>query len=381
MTATPIPRTLYFSISGIRNLSTIMTAPSDRLPVTTIVAQFDMELIRQAIVREMERGGQVFFLYNRVQTIYNIEEMIKKLVPSARTVVAHGQMSAGKLEDVMTQFVKGEYDVLVCTTIIESGVDIPNANTIIIDRADRFGLSELYQLRGRVGRNDRQAFAYLLMPPMGALPANARERLEAIRRYTHLGAGFKLALRDLEIRGAGNILGTEQSGHIAAVGFDLYCQLLKDAVSRLSDHKSSLPHPVEITFDKTSFALVAAKGRTALGIPAAYVEDQPTRVDCFRTLQRMVDVSEVDQYRAELRDRFGPLPDCVSSLLDYTRVRILAQKNGVLRLNVREGRLIMETRKGLVRNQFNQVPTLFHTDGAGQLKEVGDYLQNMLKGA
>jgi transcription-repair coupling factor (superfamily II helicase) len=286
-------------------------------------------------------------------------------------------MSSNKLEDVMTQFVKGEYDVLVCTTIIESGVDIPNANTIIIDRADRFGLSELYQLRGRVGRNDRQAFAYLLMPPMGALPANARDRLEAIRRYTHLGAGFKLALRDLEIRGAGNILGTEQSGHIAAVGFDLYCQLLKEAVSRLSDHKSSLPMPVEITFDKTSFALVAAKGRTALGIPAAYVEDQPTRVDCFRTLQRMIDVSEVEQYRAELRDRFGPLPDCVSSLLDYTRVRILAQKNGVLRLNVREGRLIMETRKGLVRNQFNQVPTLFHTDGAGQLKEVADYLQNM----
>ncbi|MBR4371573.1 MAG: DEAD/DEAH box helicase, partial [Victivallales bacterium] len=267
MTATPIPRTLYFSISGIRNLSTIMTAPSDRLPVTTIVAQFDMELIRQAIVREMERGGQVFFLYNRVQTIYQMEEMIKKLVPTARTVVAHGQMSSGKLEDVMTKFVKGDYDVLVCTTIIESGVDIPNANTIIIDRADRFGLSELYQLRGRVGRNDRQAFAYMLMPPMGALATNARDRLEAIRRYTHLGAGFKLALRDLEIRGAGNILGTEQSGHIAAVGFDLYCQLLKEAVSRLSDHKSSLPMPVEITFDKTSFALVAARGRTALGIP------------------------------------------------------------------------------------------------------------------
>ena len=381
MTATPIPRTLYFSISGIRNLSTIMTAPSDRLPVTTIVAQFDMELIRQAIVREMERGGQVFFLYNRVQTIYQMEEMIKKLVPTARTVVAHGQMSSGKLEDVMTKFVKGDYDVLVCTTIIESGVDIPNANTIIIDRADRFGLSELYQLRGRVGRNDRQAFAYMLMPPMGALATNARDRLEAIRRYTHLGAGFKLALRDLEIRGAGNILGTEQSGHIAAVGFDLYCQLLKEAVSRLSDHKSSLPRPVEITFDKTSFALVAARGRTALGIPAAYVEDQPTRVDCFRTLQRMTDVSEVERYRAELRDRFGPLPDCVSSLLDYTQVRILAQKNGVLRLNVREGRLIMETRKGLVRNQWNQVPTLFHTDGAGQLKEVSDYLQNMLKGA
>ena len=379
MTATPIPRTLYFSISGIRNLSTIMTAPSDRLPVTTVVAQFDMELIKQAILREMERGGQVFFLYNRVQTIYNMEEMVKKLVPSARTVVAHGQMPASKLEDVMTKFVQGDYDVLICTTIIESGVDIPNANTIIIDRADRFGLSELYQLRGRVGRNDRQAFAYLLLPPMGALPTNARERLEAIRRYTHLGAGFKLALRDLEIRGAGNILGTEQSGHIAAVGFDLYCQLLKEAVTRLSEKKSSLPSPVEITFDKISFAVMAAKGRTALGIPAEYVEDQSARVECFRTLNQMIDVAEVEQYRAELRDRFGPLPDCVSSLLDYTRVRILAQKNGILRLNVREQRLIMETRKGLIRNQRNEVPTLFHADGAGQLKEVSDYLENMLK--
>ncbi|MCR4574688.1 MAG: transcription-repair coupling factor [Lentisphaeria bacterium] len=379
MTATPIPRTLYFSISGIRNLSTIMTAPSDRLPVTTIVAQFDQELIRQAITREMERGGQVFFLYNRVQTIYKMEEMVNKLVPTARTVVAHGQMPAGKLEDVMTQFVKGEYDVLICTTIIESGVDIPNANTIIIEHADRFGLSELYQLRGRVGRTDRQAFAYLLLPPMGSLPANARERLEAIRRYTHLGAGFKLALRDLEIRGAGNILGTEQSGHIAAVGFELYCQLLKEAVAKLGDKKALLTQPVEMSFDRVSFALVPTNGRTALGIPAVYVEDQPARVECFRTMSRMTEPSEVDQYRQELRDRFGPLPDCVSYLLDYTRVRILTQKNRILRLNVRDRRLIMETRKGLIRNQFNEVPTLFHADGAGQLKEVADYLENMLK--
>ena len=234
MTATPIPRTLYFSLSGIRNLSTIMTAPVDRLPVTTVVAIFDKELIRMAITREIERKGQVFFLYNRVATIDKMCETVRQLVPQARCEYAHGQMGSGELEKVMVRFVRGEIDVLVCTTIIESGVDIPNVNTIIIDRADRFGLSELYQLRGRVGRHIRQAYAYLLLPPMGALPQNARERLAAIRRYTHLGAGFKLAMRDMEIRGAGNILGTEQSGHIAAVGFELYCQLLKDAVKGLT---------------------------------------------------------------------------------------------------------------------------------------------------
>ncbi|MBP5639076.1 MAG: transcription-repair coupling factor [Victivallales bacterium] len=377
MTATPIPRTLYFSLSGIRNLSTIMTAPTNRLPVTTVVGQFDKELMRQAILRELERDGQTYVLHNRVQSIDKFAQMIRDLVPQARVVVAHGQMSPGKLEDIMTKFVRHDYDVLVCTTIIESGMDIQNANTIIIDRADRFGLSELYQLRGRVGRTDRQAYAYLLLPPMGALPQNARERLEAIRRYTHLGAGFKLALRDLEIRGAGNILGTEQSGHIAAVGFELYCQLLKEAVARLEKKDVSLPHPIDMSFDKTKFAISATDGRTALGIPVAYVGDQGVRIDCYKTLSRMLSIGEVDGYELELKDRFGPLPDCTKSLLDYTRVRILAQRHHIIRLHVRDGRLVMETQKGLYKTFRNEVPRLKETDGASQLKEVIGFLEKL----
>ena len=249
-----------------------MTAPSDRLPISTIVAQFDRELIRQAITRELERRGQVYFLYNRVQTIGHMLAMLSGLVPTARIAIAHGQMGAGQLETVMARFIRGEIDVLLCTTIIESGVDIPNVNTIIIDRADRFGLSDLYQLRGRVGRYHRQAYAYLLLPPMGQLPANARQRLAAIRRYTHLGAGFKLAMRDLEIRGAGNILGVEQSGHIAAVGFELYCQLLKDAVDGLekSQHERPVWHD-GYYFSDRCLCLQAASGKDCMCLPCVYI--------------------------------------------------------------------------------------------------------------
>ena len=235
----------------------------------------------------------------------------------------------------------------------------------------------MYQLRGRVGRTDRQAYAYLVLPPMGALPQNARERLEAIRRYTHLGAGFKLALRDLEIRGAGNILGTEQSGHIAAVGFELYCQLLKEAVARLEKKDVSSPHPIDMSFDKTKFAISATDGRTALGIPVAYVGDQGVRIDCYKTLSRMLSVGEVDGYELELKDRFGPLPDCTKSLLDYTRVRILAQRHHIIRLHVRDGRLVMETQKGLYKTSRNEVPRLKETDGASQLKEVIGFLEKL----
>lgn len=378
MTATPIPRTLYFSLSGIRNLSTIMTAPTNRLPVTTVVANFDRELIRQAVRRELERSGQVYILHNRVQTIDRFADMVRLLEPQARVIVAHGQMAPGRLEDIMTRFVRHEFDVLVCTTIIESGVDIPNANTIVIDRADRFGLSELYQLRGRVGRTDRQAFAYLLLPPQGALPANARNRLDAIRRYTHLGAGFKLALRDLEIRGAGNILGTEQSGHIAAVGFDLYCQLLKEAVARLDKKQGQEPYlQVDIIFDRLVFAVSTADGRTAIGIPAAYVEDKEARIECYRTLHRLVSVGEVDACAQDFRDRFGPLPSCTEAFLDYTRVRILCQRRRISRLHVRERRVVIDTSRGLYKDQRGQLPLLCSENGAEQLKEVIELLDTI----
>ncbi len=377
MTATPIPRTLYFSLSGIRNLSTIMTAPSDRLPINTIVAQFDRELIRQAILRELERGGQVFFLYNRVQTIGRMLTMLSGLVPTARIAIAHGQMGAGQLETVMARFIRGEIDVLLCTTIIESGVDIPNVNTIIIDRADRFGLSDLYQLRGRVGRYHRQAYAYLLLPPMGQLPANARQRLAAIRRYTHLGAGFRLAMRDLEIRGAGNILGVEQSGHIAAVGFELYCQLLKDAVDGLEKSQLERPVQTDIYFDRLSSALQAAPGKTAMCLPAAYIGDEAARVDCYKRLSQISKPSEVDVFANELRDRFGPLPSPTVVLLELARVRAMALERQLIRLSVRERRLVMETRRGLWRDSRNKIPELSSDDGLEQLREVQAILRRV----
>ena len=238
LSATPIPRTLYLALTGARDMSTIQTPPHDRLPVETIVTQYDERLIRDAIQRELNRGGQVFFLHNRVMTIETMRaKACRRSCRSARIVVGHGQMHADELEEVMTKFVNGEADVLLSTTIIESGLDIPNANTIIIDRADRFGLSDLYQLRGRVGRYKHQAYAYLLLPRHVRLLTDVRKRISAIKQYSTLGSGFKIAMRDLEIRGAGNLLGAEQSGHITAVGFELYCQLLKQSVGALKGEK------------------------------------------------------------------------------------------------------------------------------------------------
>src|SRR5438128_8184345 len=249
LSATPIPRTLYLALTGARDMSTIETPPQDRLPVETIVTQYDERVIRDAIQRELNRGGQVFFLHNRVMTIDTVAQKLKALVPHARIVVGHGQMHSDDLEEVMAQFVNGEADVLLSTTIIESGLDIPNANTIIIDRADRFGLSDLYQLRGRVGRYKHQAYAYLLLPRHAGLLTDARKRISAIKQYSTLGSGFKIAMRDLEIRGAGNLLGAEQSGHITAVGFELYCQLLKQSVSALKGEKVKPRVEVEVRLD------------------------------------------------------------------------------------------------------------------------------------
>src|SRR5437870_1003096 len=249
LSATPIPRTLYLALTGARDMSTIQTPPHDRLPIETIVIQYDERIIRDAIQREVNRGGQVFFLHNRVMTIDTMAQKLRSLLPHARIVVGHGQMHSDDLEEVMTQFVNGEADVLLSTTIIESGLDIPNANTIIIDRADRFGLSDLYQLRGRVGRYKHQAYAYLMIPRHAGLLGDARKRISAIKQYSTLGSGFKIAMRDLEIRGAGNILGSQQSGHITAVGFELYCQLLKQSVSSLRGEKVKPRVEVYVRFD------------------------------------------------------------------------------------------------------------------------------------
>ena len=233
MTATPIPRTLYMTLSGVKDMSVISTPPQNRIPVMTHIVEFDEDLIQDVINRELRRGGQVFFLHNRVQDIEQIADIIKRLVPQAKLAVGHGQMSSRLLEKIMLKFLKNEINVLVCTTIIESGIDIPNANTLIVNRADRFGLSELHQLRGRVGRFTNQAYAYFIVPPQNTISRLTKSRLSALGKYSELGSGFQIAFEDLHIRGAGNILGEEQSGYIAAVGFDLYCRLLKESVERM----------------------------------------------------------------------------------------------------------------------------------------------------
>ncbi len=370
MTATPIPRTLYFSLSGIRNLSTIMTAPAERLPVNTIVAQYDKHLIRQAVLRELERGGQVYYLHNRVRTIEREAFRLGQVVPEARIGVGHGQMTPHELEEVMTRFVTGEIDVLVCTTIIESGIDIPNANTIVIDRADRFGLAEMYQLRGRVGRYHNQAYAYLLLPPSNILTKDARDRLNAIRKYTHLGAGFKLALRDLEIRGAGNILGSEQSGHIAAVGFELYCDLLKEAVARLDHRQPDVARPIPVDLDRLVFAAEDRVGRSTAALPADYIPGDVRRIELYRRIARVAKLEQVDDLAKELADRFGPLPNSVETLLAVARVRCLARAAKVTSVRVWDRRVYLETARGLLKPQGNSLPLLHSDDGRAQLGEL-----------
>jgi transcription-repair coupling factor (superfamily II helicase) len=329
LSATPIPRTLNLALAGVRDMSVIETPPEDRLPIQTRVAEASAGLVRDAILRELDRGGQVFFVHNRVETIEAQAEQLRSLLPHARIVVAHGQMAEGALERVMLAFARGEHDVLVCTTIIESGLDIPNANTIIIDRADALGLAQLYQLRGRVGRSSRRAYAYLLYRRRGQLSEVARKRLQAIFNASELGAGFQIALSDLEIRGAGNILGAEQHGHLAAVGFDLYTRLLSDAVEEQRAVRESRepvkPRPqtvIDLPIDAY--------------LPDDYVAEEPQKLELYRRLGRAATAGEVAAIRAELIDRFGALPAPVERLLEVARLRITAEAAGIASL-AREG--------------------------------------------
>ena len=329
LSATPIPRTLNLALAGVRDMSVIETPPEDRLPIQTRVAEASAGLVRDAILRELDRGGQVFFVHNRVETIEAQAEQLRQLLPAARIVVAHGQMGEGQLEKVMLAFARGDFDVLVCTTIIESGLDIPNANTIIIDRADALGLAQLYQLRGRVGRSSRRAYAYLLYRKRGALSDIARKRLQAIFNASELGAGFQIALSDLEIRGAGNILGAEQHGHLAAVGFDLYTSLLSEAVEEQRSLLESRPP-------------VRPKPQTVIDLPIDaylpddYVGEEPQKLELYRRLGRAGTAGEVGAIRAELIDRFGALPEPVERLLEVARLRIAAEGAGIQAL-AREG--------------------------------------------
>jgi len=377
LSATPIPRTLYMALTGARDLSTIETPPQDRLPVETIVTEYDERLIRQAIQRELNRDGQVFFLHNRVTTIHNIQKKLLHLLPDARIIVGHGQMPANDLEDVMTRFINHEADVLLSTTIIESGIDIPNANTIIIDRADRFGLSELYQLRGRVGRYKHQAYAYMLVPRQARMQKDARKRMNAIKQYSSLGSGFKIAMRDLEIRGAGNLLGAEQSGHITAVGFELYCQLLKQSVASLKGEKIKprVSVTLRIDFLAMSPGEMPVKGEKPLHaihpayVPFQYVEEASQRIDIYRRLAQMSSTKEIKVIEEELKDRFGKLPLAMELLLECSKIKILASNRRISIIETR-GPKLMLTRKGDYVMKDGRFPRLSKTDPKARLNEI-----------
>ena len=352
LTATPIPRTLHMSLAGVRDMSTMETPPEERLPIKTYVSEFSDELIREAILRELDRQGQVYFLHNRVHSIDYMATYVSTLVPEAKVAVAHGQMPENQLEQAMVDFAQRKMDVLLCTTIIESGLDIPNVNTLIINRADTFGLAQLYQLRGRVGRSARRAYSYLLVPKARSLTEAGERRLNSMLAATELGAGFRIAMKDLEIRGAGNILGSQQSGHIHAVGFDLYTRLLSIAVEDLRAQGSidGIMKPIQEADADTLFSPALSHGWDSLsalgdrlvpvaattvdvGIPASipeeYISDLPTRLGIYHRLVKLTEVGEIEDVADELHDRFGPLPWQAQNLLYVVRLRLRGQKAGI----------------------------------------------------
>jgi transcription-repair coupling factor (superfamily II helicase) len=423
LSATPIPRTLYLALTGARDMSTIETPPQDRLPVETIVCEYDERVIRDAILRELNRGGQVFYLHNRVFDIDTVALRLRTLLPKARLVVGHGQMQDDELEEVMTRFVNGEADVLLSTTIIESGIDIPNANTIIIDRADRFGLSDLYQLRGRVGRYKHQAYAYLLVPRHARLLTDARKRISAIKQYSTLGSGFKIAMRDLEIRGAGNLLGPQQSGHITAVGFELYCQLLKQSVAALKGEKVKPRIEVQVRLDFLALTPVddaaevpsskpkaqrrndeplnisiprevatyasgdrvsrpdpsvsrSTPRRESASIPLTYVADAKQRIEVYRKLAQITDPEDLLRLKAELRDRFGPLPAPVELLLQVAAIKYIAAERGVSVIESKDDKLMLTRNNDFVMVD-GKFPRLAKKEPRARLNEIKRLVQQL----
>jgi transcription-repair coupling factor (superfamily II helicase) len=324
LTATPIPRTLHMSLLGIRDISVIQTPPQDRRSIRTYVANFDMSLVRDAILREIQRGGQVFYLHNRVQSIDAVTATLKEHIPEATFRFAHGQMSETQLESIMIDFIDRKFDVLVCTTIVESGIDIPNANTLIIERADTFGLAQLYQIRGRVGRSTRQAYAYLLVQKTKNLSDDARRRLSALQSLDELGMGFNLAMQDLEIRGAGNLLGKEQSGNVLAIGFDLYTKILKEAILHVKGEELDLS---EIIDPEVKLPIAAF-------IPETYIPDISERLIMYQRLSGIETDLETEDLLTEIDDRFGPPPKEVRSLLNLMKLRALLRRFGITKLEL-----------------------------------------------
>ncbi len=327
MTATPIPRTLHMSLVGIRDISALNTPPQDRQSIRSEVVRFDERLIRDAVLREMNRGGQVFFLHNRVQSISEMAARLAEIIPEAKFVIGHGQMAEGELESAMRDFINKFYDILVCTTIIGSGVDIPNVNTIFVNDADRFGLAELHQLRGRVGRYKHRAYAYFLIPEERPITQKGLRRLKAIEEFAELGSGFKIAMRDLEIRGAGNIIGPEQSGHIGAVGYELYCKLLEMTVHQLKDEPMVVPVDVRVELGFTAF------------LPNDYVQTDKQKMEIYRRISRSYTINELNELKEALVDRFGKIPESVLMMLTQAEIRILAQPWEFTHIRVLDERL------------------------------------------
>jgi transcription-repair coupling factor (superfamily II helicase) len=336
LSATPIPRTLHMSLMGVRDLSLIQTAPKNRMSIKTVVVPASDAVVQRAITAELDRGGQVYYLHNRIESIYAVKNALEKLVPRARIAVGHGQMHEHELEPIMDSFINGEIDVFVATTIIENGIDIPNVNTIIVNDADKFGLAQLYQLRGRVGRSNHQAYAYLLYQAHKALTEEAKARLEAIREFTHLGSGLQIAMRDLEIRGAGNLLGSAQSGFIGSVGFDTYCQLLAEAIAERKGQQASLEEQREAVIDVKIDAFV----------PNDYIPQVSQKIAVYQQLAKSRSEAEVEEIAAGVRDRFGPLPKPLENLVELTKLRTIALHKHVTRVVVDEKRLTLGVGSG-----------------------------------
>jgi len=360
LSATPIPRTLHMALTGVRDMSTMETPPEERLPIRTYVAEYDDNLIREAVIREMERNGQVFFVHNRVQSIPFVAASLEEIVPEARIAVAHGQMPEEELEKVTTEFVQGKSDILLCTTIIESGLDMPNVNTLIVNRADKFGLTQLYQLRGRVGRGAKLAYAYFLFDKGQRLTRIAERRLRTIYEATELGAGFSVAMRDREIRGAGSLLGTKQSGHITAVGYNLYCQMVAGAVEKMKARRAGMPEeePVLLNLPAPTVNLPQPAA-----IPEDYVPDLTTRLELYQQMARVDRPEQVDLLTAEFKDRFGSLPEEVENLLYALKIKLLAARAFVESVTAERGEIVLRLVQGVRFDKQKLQPVL--RDGVG----------------
>ena len=394
LSATPIPRTLHLALSGARSMSLIESPPAERKPIITQVKPYSESLVKSAISAELDRGGQVFYLHNQVHSIDTVAERIRRQLPGARVGIGHGQMEASRLERIMTQFVAGQFDILVCTTVIESGIDIPNCNTLIIEGADRFGLAQLYQIRGRVGRFNRQAYAYLLLHRHAALVANAQKRLQTLKQHNQLGAGFRIAMRDLELRGAGNLLGAKQSGHVSGVGFELYCHLLQESVSKLQGQAPQY-YPVEIKLDfiHAGFGSFGAGSTQSVpsnkvkcnraDLPHAYIPEPSIRIELYRRLNCCFDGAAVDALRREIQDRFGALPPAANILIEITKVRVLAQQAQVVRVLHKDAKLMCSRRGAHKTENFiksgSRFPRLTQRDPVLKLREIQKFLNRQAR--